>query len=210
MAAIASQNAPGAEAELDAAAAEDVQARDAAREHGRRAQREVGDVRREADRRRARRDDRQQRPRVEEARLVGVVLEGDEVEAGDLGELGELDDRVRLLGDRRDEDPELQVVGVVGHPGGGYCAARRRPETRAGHDAPIHPLDLAEIAFSPTAALWEGGKHAGTNTSMFVVKTPPGGFVNLHTHPYSETFVLLRGRAAGRPAIRSPRPSRTP
>ena len=55
-------------------------------------------------------------------------------------------------------------------------------------------LDLAEIAFSPTAALWEGGKHAGTNTSMFVVKTPPGGFVHLHTHPYSETFVLLRGR----------------
>src|SRR5918998_1520750 len=36
-------------------------------------------------------------------------------------------------------------------------------------------LDLGEIAFSPTAALWEGGKHAGTNTSMFVVKTPPGG-----------------------------------
>ena len=53
--------------------------------------------------------------------------------------------------------------------------------------------DLAEIAFSPTAALWEGGKHAGTDTSMFVVKTPPGGFVHLHTHPYSETFVLLRG-----------------
>ena len=55
-------------------------------------------------------------------------------------------------------------------------------------------LDLAEIAFSPTAALWEGGKHAGTGTSIFVVKTPPGGFVHLHTHPYSETFVLLRGR----------------
>jgi len=54
--------------------------------------------------------------------------------------------------------------------------------------------DLAEIAFSPTAALWEGGKLAGTNTSMFVVKTPPGGFVHLHTHPYSETFVLLRGK----------------
>ena len=52
-------------------------------------------------------------------------------------------------------------------------------------------LDLDEIAFSPTAALWEGGKHAGTNTSMFVVKTPPGGFVHLHTHPYAETFILL-------------------
>ncbi len=61
-------------------------------------------------------------------------------------------------------------------------------------DAPrFTQLDLAEIAFSPTAALWEGGKHAGTATSIFVVKTPPGGFVHLHTHPYSETFVLLRG-----------------
>jgi quercetin dioxygenase-like cupin family protein len=55
-------------------------------------------------------------------------------------------------------------------------------------------VDLAEIAFSPTAALWEGGKRAGTDTSMFVVKTPPGGFVHLHTHPYTETFVLLRGK----------------
>ena len=39
---------------------------------------------------------------------------------------------------------------------------------------------------------------------MFVVKTPPGGFVHLHTHPYSETFVLLAregpldGRRSGR------------
>src|SRR4051812_3823975 len=48
-------------------------------------------------------------------------------------------------------------------------------------------LDLAEISFSATAALWEGGKHAGTDTSIFVVRTPPGGFVELHTHPYSET-----------------------
>jgi len=55
-------------------------------------------------------------------------------------------------------------------------------------------IDLDEIAFSPTAALWEGGKHAGTQTSIFVVRTAPGGFVHLHTHPYSETFVLLRGR----------------
>jgi len=55
-------------------------------------------------------------------------------------------------------------------------------------------IDLADIAFSPTAALWEGGKHAGTDTSIFVVRTPPGGFVNLHTHPYPETFVVLRGR----------------
>jgi quercetin dioxygenase-like cupin family protein len=53
--------------------------------------------------------------------------------------------------------------------------------------------DLAEIAFSPTAALWEGGKRAGTSSSLFVVTTPPGGCVHLHTHPYTETFELLRG-----------------
>jgi quercetin dioxygenase-like cupin family protein len=62
-------------------------------------------------------------------------------------------------------------------------------------DAPrFAQLALAEISFSPTAALWEGAKHAGTDTSIFVVRTPPGGLVNLHTHPYSETFVVLRGR----------------
>jgi quercetin dioxygenase-like cupin family protein len=62
-------------------------------------------------------------------------------------------------------------------------------------DAPrFTHIGLAEISFSPTAALWEGGKHAGTETSIFVVRTPPGGVVNLHTHPYSETFVVLRGR----------------
>jgi mannose-6-phosphate isomerase-like protein (cupin superfamily) len=31
---------------------------------------------------------------------------------------------------------------------------------------------------------------------MFVVRTPPGVAVELHTHPYTETFLLLEG--AGR------------
>ena len=74
-------------------------------------------------RRRLRGDHRQQRPGVQEARLVGVVLEGHEVQAGDLGELRELDHRVRLLGERRDEDAELQLVEVVRHGREGYCAA---------------------------------------------------------------------------------------
>jgi quercetin dioxygenase-like cupin family protein len=29
---------------------------------------------------------------------------------------------------------------------------------------------------------------------VFVVRTPPGKFVELHVHPYPETFVLLEGR----------------
>jgi mannose-6-phosphate isomerase-like protein (cupin superfamily) len=28
---------------------------------------------------------------------------------------------------------------------------------------------------------------------MFIVRTLPGRFVELHTHPYAETFVLLAG-----------------
>ncbi|WP_354697723.1 hypothetical protein DSM112329_03362 [Paraconexibacter sp. AEG42_29] len=58
----------------------------------------------------------------------------------------------------------------------------------------VRTFDLADLRLSPTAALFEGGPRAGTGTTMFVVRTPPGGFVELHTHPYAETFLLLEGR----------------
>jgi mannose-6-phosphate isomerase-like protein (cupin superfamily) len=45
----------------------------------------------------------------------------------------------------------------------------------------------------PTAALFEGKRRAGIDISVFVVRTPPGPRRRLHTHPYSETFVLLEG-----------------
>jgi mannose-6-phosphate isomerase-like protein (cupin superfamily) len=56
-------------------------------------------------------------------------------------------------------------------------------------------FDLQDLRFneSTTAFLFEGEKRAGTGTSMFVVRTPPGGSVELHTHPYAETFLLLEG-----------------
>jgi mannose-6-phosphate isomerase-like protein (cupin superfamily) len=54
--------------------------------------------------------------------------------------------------------------------------------------------DLADLKFSATAALFEGKAQAGIDISIFVVHTPPGKFVEMHVHPYSETFVLLRGR----------------
>ena len=108
---------PGAQAELHPAAAEDVEARDALGEHQRVAEREVRHVEREADARRRRRGDGEERPRVEEAALVGVVLEGDEVEPGRVGEPRQLHDRVRPLRVRRDEDAELELLSVVaGHP----------------------------------------------------------------------------------------------
>lgn len=54
-------------------------------------------------------------------------------------------------------------------------------------------FDLDALKFSSTAALFEGGPQAGLGTTIFVVRTPPGGLVGLHVHPYSETFVLLEG-----------------
>ncbi len=51
---------------------------------------------------------------------------------------------------------------------------------------------LTDLRFSPTAALFEGAR-AGAGISIFVLDTPPGAFVELHVHPYPETFVLLDG-----------------
>ena len=55
-------------------------------------------------------------------------------------------------------------------------------------------LDLDELQLSPTAYLFEGGPRAGIGVSMFIVRTPPGDAVELHTHPYPETFLLLEGQ----------------
>ena len=66
-----------------------------------------------------------------------------------------------------------------------------------GDDSAAEPvvLDLADLQLSPTAALFEGFDHSpGVDTSIFVTRTPPGKFVELHVHPYAETFILLRGK----------------
>lgn len=55
------------------------------------------------------------------------------------------------------------------------------------------PISLSDLRLSPTAALFEGAGH-GAGVSMFVVRTLPGNFVELHVHPYPETFLLLEGR----------------
>jgi mannose-6-phosphate isomerase-like protein (cupin superfamily) len=57
----------------------------------------------------------------------------------------------------------------------------------------VASIDLDELRIGPTVALFEGGERAGVGVTMFVVRTPPGRFVELHTHPYAETFVLLAG-----------------
>ena len=60
-------------------------------------------------------DPRQQRPRVEERRLVRVVLERHEVQPGALGRLRQRHGLVRVLGRRSQEGAEHQVVAVVRH-----------------------------------------------------------------------------------------------
>ncbi|MBO9534491.1 MAG: cupin domain-containing protein [Solirubrobacteraceae bacterium] len=55
-------------------------------------------------------------------------------------------------------------------------------------------FDLEELQTSPTVALFEGAERAGVGITMFIVHSVPGALVELHTHPYTETFVLLEGR----------------
>ena len=105
----------GAQAELSPAAAEQVQAGHRPGQHGRRAQRQVGHVGREPDPAGAGGDVAEQRPGVQERRLVGVVLEGHQVQPGLLGEHGEPDGPLRVGRDRGDERPEQQRVAVVSH-----------------------------------------------------------------------------------------------
>jgi mannose-6-phosphate isomerase-like protein (cupin superfamily) len=59
--------------------------------------------------------------------------------------------------------------------------------------SPTPVFDLDDMQFSPTAWLFEGAKRGGAGVSMFIVRTPPGGGVDLHVHPYHETFLILEG-----------------
>ena len=54
-------------------------------------------------------------------------------------------------------------------------------------------FELTDLQLSATAALFEGKARAGVDISIFVVRTPPGRSVEMHVHPYPETFVLLEG-----------------
>ncbi len=46
----------------------------------------------------------------------------------------------------------------------------------------------------PDGRALRGKARAGIDISIFVVRTPPGRFIETHVHPYSETFVLLEGQ----------------
>ena len=60
-------------------------------------------------------DPRQQRPGIQMGRLVRVVLERRQVQAGSLSQLRERDDVPRPPALGRDEGSEFEIVAVVGH-----------------------------------------------------------------------------------------------
>lgn len=92
----------------------------------------------------------------------------------------ELAERLSALGYR---DVRTYASGIEDWVGAGLPVERPRAGT----------FDLAELAVGPTAALFEGHSRAGVDHCMFVTRTPPGAAVELHVHPYAETFLLLAG-----------------
>jgi len=99
----------------------------------------------------------------------------------DCGRAPELAARLEALG-----YPHVRIYreGIEDWVGAGLAIERPRAVT----------LELSDLALGPTAFLFEGFPRAGVDVSMFVTRTPPGRAVELHVHPYAETFLLLEGR----------------
>jgi mannose-6-phosphate isomerase-like protein (cupin superfamily)/rhodanese-related sulfurtransferase len=81
-------------------------------------------------------------------------------------------------------DVRIYREGIEDWVGAGLPVERPRAVT----------LELSDLARGPTAFLFEGFPRAGVDISIFVTRTPPGRAVELHFHPYAETFLLLAGR----------------
>ena len=99
----------------------------------------------------------------------------------DCGRATELAARLEALG-----CPDVRIYreGIEDWVGAGLAIERPRAVT----------LELSDLALGPTAFLFEGFPRAGVDVSIFVTRTPPGRAVELHVHPYAETFLLLEGR----------------
>ena len=105
--------AAGAQREIEAATGEQVQARGGSGDDSGRTQRHVEHVGGDPDAVGPGRDEGHERPRVEERRLVRVVLEGHQVEAGRLRDLRQRDRGLRVRGGRGDEGAEFERVSVI-------------------------------------------------------------------------------------------------
>ena len=138
--------AAGAEPELHPPVAEQVEAGHGLGQDEGRAQRQVGDVGRDAHARGPGRDRGQQRPHVEEPGLVRMILHGDQVEPGDLGQHRQFDHALGLRRVGGEERAELKGVAVIGHeqstPVG--CAASAASEPRVCAMAPS-PRSAAQL-----------------------------------------------------------------
>jgi mannose-6-phosphate isomerase-like protein (cupin superfamily) len=109
---------------------------------------------------------------------AAVVVYSTDAECGRVPELAA---RLEALGYA---DVRIYGEGIEDWVAAGLAIERPRAVT----------LELSDLALGPTAFLFEGFPRAGVDVSMFVTRTPPGRAVELHVHPYAETFLLLEGR----------------
>ena len=116
----------GAQSELSAAAAQDVQGCRRFGQHRGRAHGKAGHVRENCDSLGSHRNRDEQGPRVVEAPLVGMVLHADQVEAELIGDGGYVKGAGGLHGRRDDEDAELDLAAII------HQEFRRRPHRSAG------------------------------------------------------------------------------
>ena len=58
-----------------------------------------------------------------------------------------------------------------------------------------HIIRSGEIAASPGGTVTFEGAPYGSGVSFFLVNSTPGAGPDLHTHPYSETFIVRSSRA---------------
>jgi hypothetical protein len=103
----------GADTELEAPAAQQIQRCRRLGEYGGRPQRQVGDVGEDAHGLRLGQDRGEQRGGVEKPSLVGAVLDTDQVVAESIEQPGGLEQAGRVVGVRRVEVAELEWVPVV-------------------------------------------------------------------------------------------------
>lgn len=58
----------------------------------------------------------------------------------------------------------------------------------------VKVLSAGDLRSSERASRFEGRDH-GSSVSFFWTRHPPGAGVDLHHHPYEETFVIQNGAA---------------
>src|SRR5690606_22294278 len=78
-------------------------------------------------------------------------------------------------------------AGLLSRPAGPPSTRRRRHM--------VHVLRASDRPSAKSRTIrFEGGKY-GANISFFAVDNEPGQGPGLHVHPYTETWIVRRGRA---------------